>query len=244
MKKLLTTIALLSLSTATYAEVSPKNLVERPFTLADGEFQVAGAIQYGEKFDGDKEWSIVPHFAYGITDDLTVSFGEIRYRFIDRVNNKTGLELTSGLSYAGRLKAGDADDAHGGKIDLAGKYVFTSDTAVAFSLGYVHWQDFDLDKVDWQDEKNRDRAEIRYSTSFLHNLSNDVTFIASYTYRDLKDFQQNSAQAASVGLNYAYSKSIDLGLFGRYSDYNPAENGFSNDGHLERSAGLYMSYRF
>jgi opacity protein-like surface antigen len=244
MNRLLTTLALVSISSVTFAATSPKNLVERPITLADGELQVAGAIQYGEKVDGEKEWNLVPHFAYGITDDLTVSLGEVRYRFLERRNNKTGLELTTGISYAGRLKAGDADDAHGGKIDVVGKYVFTSDTAVAFSLGYVHWQDFDLDKVDWQGEDNKDRSEIRYSASLLQNLSNDVTFIASYTYRDLKDFQQNSAQAASVGLNYAYSNNIDLGLFGRYSDYNPAENGFSNDGALERSAGVYMSYRF
>lgn len=244
MKKLITTIALITISATSYAASTPQNLVERPITLNSGELQVSGALQYGEKFDGEEEWNLVPHIAYGITDDLTVSLGEIRYRFLSRSNNKSGLELTSGLSYAGELEVDAADDSHGAKIDVMGKYVFTPNTAIAFSLGYVHWEDVDFDDIDWNDEDNYDRAEMRYSVSLLQNITNNVTFIASYTHRDLKDFIQSSAKSASFGLNYAYSKQLDVGLFGRYSDFNPVENGFINDSAMERSAGLYVSYRF
>ena len=76
------------------------------------------------------------------------------------------------------------------------------------------------------------------------NIAKDWTASASYTYRDLIDFEQNHAHEVGVGLNYAYSKSTDIGVFAGYSSFDAQENGYKVDNSFDRVAGVYASYRF
>ena len=235
MKKVLSSIALLSLSANVFAaSLSPQNLVERPLTLADGELAFAGVLAWGEQTDGDNEVIVLPDVAYGVTDNFTIGLGDLRYRFIKRTNNKSGLELTAGLSYAGRLEVERGDDTDGMSIDLSGKYVINRDTAFTFSTQYVRW---------FEDLRDN-RSEIRYSAGIQQNIYNDLTLFARYTFSDLKDFEDNSAHAGSVGVNYAFSKSSDVGFFASYSDFDAEDNGYKADNVFEKSAGIYFTTRF
>lgn len=237
MKKLMTSIALLSISSFAMADQSPRNIVERPLTLLDSELQVSGALVYGEEHNGDDDWQLAPQIAYGITDNLSVSLAEIRYRFLAREGNKEGLELATSISYAGNLDViGDDDDINAGQLSLIGKYVFSPNTAVTFSTSYVEWEE--------EKDLGLDKSEIRYSVGLQQNLARNLTFLANYEYRDLDDFIKNSANSGSVGLNYAFTKTTDLGIFAAYSDFDPLENGYASGDMLEKAVGAYMSVRF
>jgi len=235
MKKLITTIALLSITSSVFAaSTSPQNLVLRPLVLADSELAISGAVLYGEQTDKDEEWRVLPGIAYGLTQDLTLGFGEVRYRFMSRHQNGTGLELTAGLGFEGQLAVENADDSDSIGVDLAGKYVISNDTALLFSTKYVHWNE--------DDRKNR--SEIRYGIGIQQNIYKNVTAFANYTFSDLKDFNKNSANSGAVGVNYAYSKSTDVGMFANYSDFDAVENGYKADDVFEKSAGIYLTTRF
>lgn len=235
MKKLITSIALLSITSSVFAaSTSPQNLVVRPLVLADSELALSGAVLYGEQTDSEKEWRILPGIAYGLTDDLTLGFGEVRYRFISRSSNGTGLELAAGLGYEGQLEVENADDSDAVALDLTGKYVLNTNTALLFSTKYVHWDE----------DKRKNRSEIRYSVGIQQNIYKNVTAFANYTFSDLKDFNKNSANSGSLGVNYAYSKSTDVGMFVNYTDFDAAENGYKADDVFEKSAGIYLTTRF
>jgi len=235
MKKLITTIALLSISSSVFsASTSPQNLVVRPLVLADSELALSGAVLYGEQTDDEKEWRILPGIAYGLTDDLTLGFGDVRYRLMSRSANRTGLELTAGLGYEGRLEVENADDSDAIAVDITGKYVLSSDTALLFSTKYVHWDE----------DKRKNRSEVRYGIGIVQNLYKNVTTFANYTFSDLKDFSKNSANSGAVGVNYAYSKTTDVGMFVNYSDFDAVENGYKADEVFEKSAGIYLTTRF
>ena len=103
-----------------------------------------------------------------------------------------------------------------------------------FSLGYVKWDE----------EKLKNKDEYRYSVGVQGNIVKDLTATASYTYRDLKDFSQNDAHEVNVGLNYAYSKNTDIGVFTSYSSFDAQENGYKLDNSFDRVAGIYATYRF
>ena len=233
MKKLTLSLIALSLSTSVFAN-STANIVERPLTLTDGELLLAGALVYGQEFNDDNKWRFMPQIAYGLTDDLMVSLGEIRYKFLSRLNNKDGLELTAGISYAGNLEVAGQDDTNGGQFDITGQYVFSPDTALTFGVGYVHWEE----------DSSDDKAEMRYSIGVKQRIVDDITLLAGYTYRDLKDFTKSAVNHASLGINYHYTQAIDVGLFGFYSDFDPAENGYIRDEALEKGVGAYLTYRF
>ncbi|WP_286262334.1 hypothetical protein [Thalassotalea atypica] len=235
MKKIFTTAALLCLSATTLAaQTTPQNLIVRPLTLADGEFNLFAGAVYGEQSDDDKKWQILPGIAYGITDNLTLGFGGLTYQLLDRPSNGYGLELSTSIHYAGSLEVKGADDTDGIGFDITGKYVLSKDTAVLFSTEYVHW-----------DEEVRDnRYEIRYSIGVQQNVYNDVSVFANYTYSDLHDFSDSSANAGTIGVNYAYSKSVDLGVAINYSDFDAIENGYKADNVFEKSVALYVSKRF
>jgi opacity protein-like surface antigen len=234
MNKLLISIALLLASSTAFAETEyPENPVLRPLTLTDGTISVSGALAWGEEKD-QKRGELNLNAAYGFTDNLTVGLGGLNYRFLARDNNEKGLELAVGLGVRGYQDSTNNGDSVGYGADLNGKYVFDKNLAMTFSVGYIKWDE----------EKLENKDEFRYSVGLQTNIAKDWTASASYTYRDLIDFEQNHAHEVGVGLNYAYSKSTDIGVFAGYSSFDAQENGYKVDNSFDRVAGVYASYRF
>ncbi|MDG1750809.1 MAG: hypothetical protein P8I03_04000 [Thalassotalea sp.] len=239
MKKSLISVALLLASSSVFAgnETSatkyPENPILRPLTLTDGTVELSGALAWGEENDKSRG-ELNLNAAYGLTDNLTIGLGGLNYRILARDNNQTGLELAVGLGIRGYHESYGQGDSIGYGADINGKYVFDKNIAMTFSVGYVNWDE----------EKLENKGEYRYSIGVQTNIATDWTAFANYTYRDLKDFTQDDAHSASIGLNYAYSKDIDVGLFTGYSDFDALENGYSLDHSLDRTAGIYVTYRF
>jgi len=234
MKKSLISMALLLTSSAVFAETQyPQNPVLRPLTLTDGTILVGGSLAWVEEND-ENRGELNLNAAYGLTDNVTLGFGGINYRVLARPDNQTGLELAVGLGVRGYQDSILNGDSIGYGADLNGKYVFNEDIAMIFSLGYIKWDE----------EKLKNKDEYRYSVGVQANVAKDWTATAIYSYRDLKDFSQNDAHEVKLGLNYAYSKSTDIGMFTGYSSFDAQENGYKLDDNFERVAGIYTTYRF
>ena len=234
MNKSLISIALLIASSTVFAETEyPENPVLRPLTLTDGTVSIGGGLTWSEEKDSDS-LGLNLNIGYGLTDNLTLGLGGVNYRILARENNETGLELTVGLGVRGFQKSSVTGESIAYGTDLNGKYVFDKDFAMIFSVGYVKWDEEVL--------KNKD--EYRYSVGLQTNLAKDWTATALYTYRDLKDFTQSEAHEAIVGVNYAFSKSTDIGIFAGYSDFDAQENGYKLDNSYDQVAGIYANYRF
>ena len=234
MNKSLISIALLLASSTVFAETEyPENPVLRPLTLTNGTVALSGALMLVEEKD-DSRGELNLNAAYGFTDNLTVGLGGLNYRVLARNNNERGLELAVGLGVRGYQDSTVNGDSVGYGADLNGKYVFDKNLAMTFSVGYVKWDEEELENKD----------EFRYSIGLQTNIAKDWTASVSYTYRDLKDFQQNDAHEVGVGLNYTYSKSTDIGRFAGYSSFDAQENGYKVDNSFDRVAGVYASYRF
>jgi len=234
MNKSLISIALLLASTTVFAETQyPKNLVLRPLTLTEGTIAVSGALALVEEKD-DRRGQLSLNAAYAFTDNLTVGLGGLNYRFLARQNNKTGLELAVGLGVRGYQESTFNGDSVGYGADLNGKYVFDKDIAMIFSIGYVKWDE----------ELLENKAEFRYSVGLQTNIAKNWTATSRYTYRDLKDFSQNDAHEVNVGINYAFSKTTDIGIFTGYSNFDAQDNGYKLDNSFDRVAGVYATYRF
>ncbi|WP_085297055.1 porin [Cognaticolwellia mytili] len=234
MKKSLVSVALLIASSSVFAETEyPENPVLRPLTLTDGTIAVSGALGWGEEQD-DSRGVLNLNAAYGLTDDLTIGLGGLNYRVLARENNAMGLELAVGAGVRGFNKAIINGDSVAYGADLNGKYVFNKNIAMTFSLGYVKWDE----------EKQKNKDEYRYSIGLKTNVAKDWTTSVNYTYRDLKDFTQSDAHEVNVGLNYAYSKSTDVGMFAGYSSFDAQQNGYKLDNNFDRVAGVYAAYRF
>ena len=194
---------------------------------------ISGALAWGEENDKSRgELSL--NAAYGLTDNLTIGLVGLNYRILARENNKTGLELAVGAGVRGYYDSVNNGDTIGYGADLNGKYVFDKNIAMTFSMGYINWDE----------EQLQNKSEYRYSLGVQTNIAKDWTAFANYAYRDLKDFTQDDAHNISVGLNYAYSKDIDVGLFMGYSDFDAVENGYKLENSFDRTAGLYVTYRF
>jgi len=234
MNKSLISIALLLASSTVFAETEyPQNPVLRPLTLTDGTVSLSGALAWAEEND-DNRGELNLNAAYGLTDNLMLGLGGINYRVLARPDNKTGLELAVGLGLRGYQDSKLNGHSVGYGADLNGKYVFNENIAMIFSLGYIKWDE----------EKLKNKDEYRYSVGVQGNIAKDLTATASYTYRDLKDFSQNDAHEVNVGLNYAYSKNTDIGVFTGYSSFDAQENGYKLDNSFDRIAGIYAAYRF
>lgn len=234
MNKALISIALLLASSTVSAETEyPQNPVLRPLTLTNGTISVSGVLAWGEEKD-NRHSDLNLDINYGLTDNLMLGLSGISYRVLARPDNKTGLELAVGLGIRGYQDSKLNGHSLGYGTDLNGKYVFNEDISMTFSLGYVKWNE----------EKLKDKSEYRYSMGLQANVAKDWTAAANYTYRDLKDFNQNDAHEANVGLNYAYSKSIDIAVFTGYSSFDAQENGYKLDDNFERVVGIYAAYRF
>ena len=237
MKKLLPALTLICISSTAIAEqYSPANPVVRPLTLVDGELQLVGALSYGEEANGEKSWDFDANVRYGITDDLTLGFGGLRYRFMERPGNGTGLELTAGLAVKGYLEYSDPelDDSVALGMDITGQYVINKNLAVTFASEYMVWNE----------EKLENKSEFRHSIGFKTNVAPSITLWSNYTYRDLRDFTQDDAHAVAAGINYNLSRQTDVGLFANYTDFDAAKNGYKADDIQEKGIGAYISYRF
>jgi len=234
MNKSLLSIALLLTSSAVFAETEyPQNPVLRPLTLTDGTIVIGGALMVVEEND-ESRGALNLNAGYGLTDNLTLGLGNISYRVLARPENETGLELAIGLGLRGYQESAVNGDSVAYGADLNGKYVFDQNIAMIFSLGYIKWDEDQL--------KNKD--EYRYSLGIQANVAKNLTATANYTYRDLKDFNQKEAHEVSVGLNYAYSKNTDIGVFTGYSSFDAQDNGYNVDNSFDRVAGIYVTYRF
>ncbi len=234
------TATLLCITTSAFAASDnyPRNVVERPSTLAKGDIVVAGLLGYAKETDGDNKGVLIPSLSYGVTDDFTIGIGHARYRLIGRENNGTGFELSTGLSYVGAFEIEGADDSYGAGLDLSGKYVISDDTAFTFSTQYVRWFEEETESL------SKDRSEMRVSVGVQQNVIENVTVFANYTYRELKDFNEDYAQGGSIGVNYSLSKTMDVGLTASYSDFDAEKNNIKPDGIFEQGIGAYIAKRF
>lgn len=234
MKKSLTAIAILLVTSSVFAETNyPENPVLRPLTLTDGTISLTGGLVTGEQDDDNRGEAFIG-LAYGITDNLMIGDGGIKYRVLARPDNKTGLELAVGFGLRGYQEYLNEDYSIGYGLDLSGKYVVSDSFSVNFGL----------DVVKWAEEHRKDKSEYRYSIGAQQRLAEDWTASASYTYRDLKDFVQSDANEARAGINYTYSKDMDIGLFAAYSDFDAKKNGYKLDNSFDRSVSAYVTYRF
>lgn len=221
---------------ATADELSERSLVKRAYTLKDGEIQIGAALGYGKTADKNR-FSVSASASYGLTDDLSISLGGLRYRALSRVDDENGLEVTIGAGLRGYLERANVsgkDEVLGYGLDIAGKYVFSEQVALTFSTGYVFWNDIGADN----------RKEYRYSIGALYEPIRNVTFMTGFTYRDLDDFNQNDAYDISASVNYSLSKRTDVGLAFSYSDFDAIENGFKPEDAFKRNVAAYVTYRF
>ncbi len=234
MRTLVTAIALVcSMSAVAADSLSESNPVMRSLTLKDNEVLLGAGLAYGTT-DGDKEWKAGLAARYGLTDNLSIGLSGVHYRFIERADDETGLEMAFGAGLRGMYESKLNGDSLGYGADVYGKYVLTSDTALTFGASYIFWNEDNLDN----------KKEYQYHVGVMQNLMDKVTLSAGYTYRDLKDFTQDDAYSVDLGLNYALSKQMDVGVVASYTDFNPLKNQYDVDSTLEKSVGMYLTYRF
>jgi hypothetical protein len=239
MKKSLISMALLLASTAAFAgnqsdhSSYPENPILRPLTLSDGMVAISGGITLGEE-KNETRGELNLNAAYGLTDNLTLGLGELKYRVLARDNNQTGLELAVGLGLRGFQESKSHGDAIAYGADLNGKYVFNQDISMTFSLGYINWDE----------EYLENKSENKFSIGVQSNVARDWTAYTNLSYRDLKGFTQDDSYSVTSGLNYTFTKDIDVGMYASYSDFEAQDNGYNLDSNFERSAGLYVAYRF
>lgn len=235
MKQQLSALMLLCVSSSVFAgALSPTNPIERPLTLADGEVQITGIALYGEEQTGDNEWGIAGNVGYGITEDLTIDFTGLRYRFLARDKNEDGLELTAGLGWRGHLESNQNGDAKAYGLDISGKYVFNPDLAVTFGAGYIRWDE----------DRLNDKKEFDYSIGVQKRIFENFTVGADYTYRDLHDFNQNNAYNFGLNANYTLTPNLDVGLFYAKTNFDYVKNGYNTEDYFRKGVGAYVSYRF
>ncbi|MBE0362739.1 hypothetical protein PULV_a0290 [Pseudoalteromonas ulvae UL12] len=233
-KKVTAVLCLFVAATTQANELSDQNLVTRSLTLKDSEVKLSGNLSYA-KNDRDNEVMIGLDAGYGITDNWSINIGHTRYRFLSRGNNGLGLELTLGGGMKGVYETTDNQDVLGYGADLLGKYVFTDETAVLFGTQYVFWN---------QPSHTANADEWRFSAGVQQQLFEHVVLSAGYTYRDLNDMSQADAHEASLSLNYAMTKQLDLAVFATYSNFDPVKNGFTADSSNKQGIGAHVSYRF
>ena len=225
------TIASVLVSGAALADTSyPKNHILRPITLNDGDFVALGAIGHRSKVNGDDGGFIMPALSYGITDNLTLGTGGLTYRLLA----EDGLELAVNGGGRGAFDSNEFGDTTGYGASLSGKKVINENFALTFGLGYVFWNEEILEN----------RSEIDYSVGVMFNVAQDWTLSGNYTLRDLKDFDQSSADVFGLNLSYAISDTIDVGVFTSHSDFEERENNTVVHNSFETASGLFAAWRF
>ncbi|MEW6983947.1 porin [Colwelliaceae bacterium 6471] len=210
----------------------PQNPVLRPLTLTDGTIQIAGAYSYGKAHDDDTKAGFGANISYGITDDFQIGLEGLTYSFLK--NRASGLELAVNAGIRGHYDNTNIGDSLGLGVSVFGKQVLNNDFALTFGAGYTHWDEEHIDN----------KYQFNYSLGALVNIADNVTLSANYTFTDLKDFKQDSSNTVRVGVNYAYSKSIDMGIAFKYSDFEETYNNFAFHEQAEKSASMYAAWRF
>ena len=208
----------------------PQNPVKRPITLSDGMVSLSAAVGNADELDGDEESFIVANAQYGVTDNFTIGFDGLTYRFYD----DDALQLAVNTGVRDAFETDELGDNAAVGIGVFGKQVLSNDFALTFGIDFIHW---DIDNLD-------DREEVNYQLGFMYNLSNQWTLSAGYTYRDLEDFSESSANAYRAALTYTGLKNIDIGLFAVTSDYDDTSSGYWVRDEVEQGAGIYVNWRF
>ncbi|MFT4925481.1 MAG: opacity protein-like surface antigen [Phenylobacterium sp.] len=218
-------------STAALADDSyPKNPILRPITLADGDFELVGAIGHVSKIDGEDKGYIVPAIRYGITDNLTVGLNGVSYRFLA----KDDLQLAANVGLRGHFDSKAFGDSTGYGFSVGGKKVLSDNLALTFGVGYVHWDEDVL----------KDRSEIDYSVGLMFNVAEDWTIGASYKLRDLEDFSQSTANVIGLNVNYAVSNRLDVGLFTAGSNFDDRVGGKVVHNSFDTTTGAFVAWRW
>lgn len=208
----------------------PKNPIVRPITMNDNGFQVTGIIGHSTKVDGDEDVYIVPALHYGVTDNFTVGTSGLTYR----VYNANGWQVGLNTGFRGAFDSKEFGDSVGFGGSVFGKKVINDNLAFTFGLDYIHWEE---DVV-------IDKSEMDYSVGVLFNIAPDWTVSGNYTYRDLEDFNQDSANVYKMSLSYAFDNDIDLGVYAADSDYEEVVNGHYLHDEFDKTAGVFMNWRF
>ena len=229
---LLSGAILAAFSSLSVAADYPSNPIERPLTLNDGTIEVIGAISHLEQHDGDNETDGGLNLRYGLTDDWQIGFDGVTYSAL----KGNGLELAVNVGFRGHFdnKGAGVDESVGYGASVFGKQIINRNFALTFGVNYTYW---DEDHIE-------NKKEFDYTIGAMMNVTKDVTVFGNYTFRDLKDFEQSSANAANIGVNYNYSKDIDLGLAFSYSDFEEEIGGRAFHETAENAATAYIAYRF
>mgnify|MGYP000132336783 CR=1 FL=1 len=236
MKKLILASALVAtaISGLVQAKDYPQNPVVRPLTLTDGTIQIVGAYSYGKQHDDDTAAGFGGNISYGLTDNLQIGFEGLTYSVLKQ--KSSGFELAANIGLRGHHDS-DSDnvgESLGMGASLFGKQIINDNLAFTFGAGFTHWKEDHLDN----------KQEFSYTLGAMTNIAKNVTLTAHYTFRDLKDFQQDSANVVNLGLNYALSSNFDIGAAITYSDFEEMEDGVPFHERAEKSATIYAAYRF
>jgi hypothetical protein len=233
MKKYLltTSLLMLALSHNAYSREYPQNPVLRPLTLSSSTIEVTGAYAYGKQHDKDTDVAFSGNINYGLTDSLQLGLDGITYSILK--DHHSGFELAAKAGITGYFDD-DLGDSLGLGSSIIAKQIINDNLAFTFSAGYTHWSINNLDN----------KSEFDYTVGALFNIAPDVTLATSYTFRDLKDFKESTANKATVALNYAYSSNIDLGIGYQYSNFNEQYNNQALQETPEKMFAAYVSYRF
>lgn len=208
----------------------PTNPVLRPITLPDTMVSLTAAAGYAEELDGSEEVFIVPGVQYGVTDNFTIGLDGLTYRFY----HDDGLQMGVNFGVRDAHHSDRFGDSIATGISVFGKKIMSNHFAVTFGIDFINWDE----------EIVSDRSEVKYDIGLIYNIAPDWTVFASYHYRDLEDFAQDSANRYQVGLNYVYSQNIDVGLFAFQSDYDEKLNGYYLHNEVEQGAGIFVNWRF
>ena len=233
MKKILlaTCLLTLALTSNAHSREYPQNPVLRPLTLSAGTVELTGIYVYGKQHDKDVDVAFGGDLSYGLTDSLELGLDGITYSIFK--NQHAGFELAAKAGITGYFDD-DLGDSLGLGSSLMAKQIINDNLAFTFSAGYTHWSIGNIDN----------KSEFDYTIGTLFNIAPDVTLAANYTFRDLKDFKQSTANEASIILNYAYSPSIDLGIGYQYSNFNEQYSNQALQETPEKTLGVYVNYRF
>jgi hypothetical protein len=236
MKKLLlnSAICLSAFTTAAFAADYPSNPVVRPLTLNQSTVELSAAYGYGKNHNNSTNAGFGGNISYGLTDNFQIGLDGLTYSAIKDKNLGFELAVNAGLRGYFDSKNDDFGDSTGLGIGATAKQIISDNFAFTAGVNYTHW---DI-------EKAADRYELDYSVGFISNISDDLSLSANYTLRDLKDFEQGHANAATVGLLYTAIDNVDLGLTLIYSDFSEKLNGYEFQETPERAAMVHATWRF
>ena len=234
MKRTMTLLALSLAATLAQAnDLSVANPVTRSLTLQDNEILLSGGVGYG-KTNGDNNTAVMLNAAYGLTDNLTLGAGGVRYNVMPRAYNDTGLEITVDGGLLGVYESEEFGDSYALGGGVTGKYVMSQNLAFTFSGHYLFWN---------EDERDN-RSEVQLSAGTIWRVHEQVSLFANAHYRELKDFAQDNAKGASAGVIYNYSNQTDFTIGVGTSDFDPEKDGYDNDSAFESVVTASMTYRF